>query len=114
MARRRMRERIRAYRRRRALVAAGGAFAVALSTAVSLASFTGVDLAGAAVQRAQSFLELMHQRSPGKRTEAHLTKFRRAQHHVLAERAPELPAIVVPQYVPDVGLVAPPLLVPAA
>jgi hypothetical protein len=106
---------IRARKRRRALLASGAALTVALSAALSLASFTGADLAGAAVQRAQSFLELMHKRSPGKRTEARLTKFRHVEHRVLAERSPAPPPpIVVPEYVPDVGLVAPSLPVPAA
>jgi len=98
------------------MLAGGGALTVALSGAVSLASFANVDLASAAVNgavsQAKSFLDLMHQRSPGQRTEAHLTKIKHKHYRVLAERAPPPPAIIVPAYNPEVGLVAPPLSVP--
>ncbi|MEP7130581.1 MAG: PEPxxWA-CTERM sorting domain-containing protein [Sphingomicrobium sp.] len=56
----------------------------------SLASFTGIDLADAAVSRAKSLMELMDQRSPGARTEAELSKTKHAG-EVLAERQPVLP-----------------------
>lgn len=105
---------VRRRRRTRVLIASGAAITIALSTVLSLASFGGAEIAGAAVHQAKSFLDLMHQRSPGKRTEAQLIKTKHKQHRVLAERSPEPQPIVVPAYVPDVGLVAPPLAVPAA
>ena len=76
-----------------------------------MANFAGVDVAAAAISKAQSFLELMHRRSPGVRTQAHLTKIKHKQHRVLAERSlpelPEIPAIApVP---PAVDIFAPPL-----
>jgi hypothetical protein len=106
---------VRRRRRTRVLLASGVALTLGLSTVLSLASFSGAEIAGAAVQQAKSFLDLMHQRSPGKRTEAQLIKTKHREHRVLAERSPAPPpAIVVPAYVPDVGLVAPPLAVPAS
>ena len=54
-------------RRRRSLLLAGGSLTAALTAALSVASFTGADLASAAVERAKSFLQLMSQRSPGER-----------------------------------------------
>jgi hypothetical protein len=75
-------------------VAGGGAFLLALSSALAIANFMQVDLAGATADRAKSFMELLTDRSPGERTEAQLTKHRVA--HVLAERdaAPELPKVL--------------------
>jgi hypothetical protein len=101
-------------RQGRVYLAGGAALTIAVSTALSFASFSGVDLANAAVTRAQSFLDLMQKRSPGKRTEAQLIKTKHKSFHVLADRPePEAPAIVVPAYAANVGLVAPPLAVPA-
>ena len=105
-------KRPRRHRERRRLVAAsGGALSIAVASALSVANFAGVDMAAAAVSGAQSFLELMHRRSPGVRTQAHLTKIKHKQHRVLAERSlpelPEIPAIApVP---PTVDLFAPAL-----
>jgi hypothetical protein len=97
--------------RRRLLVATGGALSLAIASALSIANFTGVDVAAAAVSEAQSFLELMHRRSPGARTEAQLTKTKHRHHRVLAERSlPELPEIpAVAPVTPTVALFAPPL-----
>src|SRR5689334_16785985 len=90
-----LRERRRAYAKRRArakrrpiLLAGGAALAVALSGALSIASFSGVDLASAAVERAKSLAELMSRRSPGERTQGELVK---TKHKVLAERGHALP-----------------------
>jgi hypothetical protein len=105
-------KRVRRHReRRRLLAASGGALSIAVASALSVANFAGVDVAAAAISKAQSFLELMHRRSPGVRTQAHLTKIKHKQHRVLAERSlpelPEIPAIApVP---PAVDIFAPPL-----
>jgi PEP-CTERM motif len=64
----------RRARRRPLLFAGGAALTVALTTALSLASFSGVDLAQAAVERAKSLAELMNRRSPGERTQGELIK----------------------------------------
>lgn len=86
------------------MFAGTAALALALSTALAVASFTGTDLAGAAVARATSIADLMDGRSPGARTEAQLTKTK--SHRVLAERLPAPPA-VVPQNLAE--LIAPPI-----
>jgi hypothetical protein len=97
--------------RRRLLVASGGALSLAVASALSIANFAGVDVAAAAVSKAQSFLDLMHRRSPGARTQAQLTKIRHKHHRVLAERSlPELPEIpALAPVTPTVALFAPPL-----
>jgi hypothetical protein len=92
-------------RRRRGLLAGAGALAFALATATTVATFAGTDLAGAAVSRAQSFMDLMGQRSPGARTEAQLTKTKR-KHQVLAERE-GAPVAPVPANLAE--LIAPPV-----
>ena len=70
-------KRVRRHRqRRRLVVASGGALSIAVASALSIANFAGIDVAAAAVSKAQSFLELMHRRSPGARTQAHLTKIK--------------------------------------
>jgi len=109
IAKARLERRIR-RRKRRPLIAGGAALTIALSLALSVASFGGVDLANAAAVRAQSFMELMSRRSPGTRTQALLTKHKRNHERVLADHNPT--SIVIPAYTPDVGLVAPPLSVP--
>lgn len=84
---------------------------MAIASALSIANFAGVDVAAAAVSKAQSFVDLMHRRSPGARTEAQLTKIKRPHHRVLTERSlPELPEIPgVTAVTPTVALFAPPL-----
>jgi len=66
--------RLRRRRRRRSLLLAGGSVTAAVAAALSFASFTGADLASAAVERAKSFLQLMSQRSPGERVKGALDK----------------------------------------
>ena len=88
IARRRARE-----RRRPVLLAGGAALTVALTTALSVASFTGIDLAHAAVDKAKSLAELMSMRSPGERTQGELTKTKH-KGIPLAERGS--PPVVVP------------------
>lgn len=82
----------RAYRararRRRIVLASAAILSIALGTAFSVASFTGVDLANAAVQRARSFSDLLNARSPGERTEGQLSNTKH-RHAVLADRDAE-------------------------
>jgi hypothetical protein len=85
-----LRARIERRRRRSIVAATAVSLSVALGMAVSLASFTGTDLADAAVSRAKGLMELLDQRSPGARTEGELTKTKRAM-EVLAERQPVVP-----------------------
>ncbi len=131
----RSRRRTRAYRararqqRRRSIMLTGtAALSLALASAFSIASFSGVDLANAAVQRARSFSELIDARSPGQRTLGQLSNTKHKP-RVLAERAPEAdnveptsknfaealtplaPATVsidAPPQTPELGLTAPP------
>jgi hypothetical protein len=108
------------------VLAGGGALAIALASVWSLASFNGVDIASAAVAKAQSIADVMSGRSPGQRTEGQLTKIKhKRQSRVLAERGqPETPvppviaealappaAVVVPEIAPAPALAAaiPPL-----
>jgi PEP-CTERM motif len=97
---------VRQRDRRRQLLAAAGALAFALASAVSVASFSGTDLAEAAANRARSLVDLMDQRSPGARTEGQLTKTK-TKHQTLAEHAPapeaERPPVNLAQ------LIAPPV-----
>ena len=86
------------------MLGGSAAFALAASTALAVANFTGTDLAGAAVSRAASIADLMDGRSPGARTEAQLTKTK--AHRVLAERVPA-PPVTVPHNLAEV--IAPPI-----
>jgi len=75
---RKARAAMRARRRRTALV---GVLAVALAGAGTffVTGVTGSDLAHAAVSQAKSLTDLLDARSPGERTEAQLTKTKRAR-----------------------------------
>jgi len=95
-------------RQRSVLLAGGGALGVALAAILSIASVNGVDVAAAAVTRAQSLVDLMNRRSPGERTEAHLNKTKHKHARVLAER--EQPQLPVPDlYTPLVAAFAQPV-----
>lgn len=59
---------------------------------MGVASFTGTDLAGAAVTRANNLMDLLDQRSPGERTEGQLTKTK-VHHQSLADRDEVPPAV---------------------
>jgi hypothetical protein len=78
--------------KQRLILAGGGGLAAAIAATLSIASFSGVDVAGAAVARAQSLADLLARRSPGERTAAHLIKTKHKHFAVLAAREqPELP-----------------------
>jgi hypothetical protein len=93
---------------RRALLIGGAAFVLLLAASTTVATFGGANLANAAVQRARSFLEIIHQRSPGRRTEAHLalTKHKAIAH--LHQRA--LPKVRMPPAIPPLGALPPALI----
>jgi hypothetical protein len=90
---------------RRALLIGGALFLLLLAASTTVATFGSSNLANAAVQRARSFLEIIHQRSPGRRTEAHLalTKHKAIAH--LHQRA--LPKVRMPSAIPPLGALPP-------
>ncbi len=75
-------------KRRRIVLTSVAALSVALGSAFSLATFAGVDLAGAAVQRAKTLSDLLDARSPGERTQGQLSNTKH-KHAILAERDAE-------------------------
>lgn len=75
-------------KRRRIILTGAAALSLALGTAFSLATFTGVDLANAAVERARTLSDLLNARSPGERTQGELSNTKH-KHAVLAEREPD-------------------------
>jgi hypothetical protein len=84
---------------------------VALGGAFSLASLAGVDLADAAVSRAESLIDLLDQRSPGARTEGQLTKTKHKKEAVVDRETPKnLADVLAP---PAPGLIPIDLDVPA-
>jgi hypothetical protein len=103
----------RIRRRRRGIVAGVAALSLSLIATATLETYSGADLARAAVQRAKSFVELMQQRSPGKRTRGQLAinkrkaplRHERALPKVVAG-VPILPPNLTP---PLFDFVAPPL-----
>jgi hypothetical protein len=99
---------LRSRRRRR--VALAGVLAVALAGAgtLSLDAMTGGDVVHAAVSRAQSLADLLNGRSPGQRTQAELTKTKRARALPKARAAakPALPS--TPDMAEIAHLLAPP------
>lgn len=85
---------------------------VALVSAVSIPGFGGADIAEAAVQKAKSFLELMQQRSPGKRTRAQLAvnKHKVALHQRALPKVRMAVPILPPELTPPlIDIVAPPI-----
>jgi hypothetical protein len=75
-------------KRRRIVLTSVAALSIALGSAFSLATFAGVDLAGAAVQRAKCLSDLLDARSPGDRTQGQLSNTKHKQ-VALAERDAE-------------------------
>lgn len=102
---RRSRRRVAQRRRGGKLLAGGAALGLAIATAAGIASFTGTDLAGAAVTRAQDVLDLIDKRSPGARTEARLTKTRALSEAI---SAPEALSPMVHAPINIAALLAPP------
>jgi len=103
---------MRARRRRRLVM--GGCVAVALivTSAISIPDLGGADLAAAAIEKAKSFLELMQQRSPGKRTKAQLamTKHKVALHQRALPKVRMAVPILPPEFPPQlIDIVAPPI-----
>src|SRR5690349_23247793 len=68
------------------VVLTGGALVAAASMALSIGALSGVDLAAAAVGKAQSVADLLARRSPGERVAAELIKTKHKYSAVLAER----------------------------
>ena len=95
--------------------------AILVAALLSIPGPGGTNLANAAVQRAKSLIELLHQRSPGKRTTAHLamTKHKKVALHERAlpkvrRRAPAPAMAALPAFPAElppafVDLVAPPI-----
>ena len=99
---------------RRTLLSAAGAFVLLLTAGTAVATFGGaglanaaVERASAAVERAKSFIELIKQRSPGRRTEAHLAQTKHKRIARLHQRA--LPKMRTPP-IPPVGVLPPALI----
>lgn len=74
------------FRKRKLRLLGAGLLTFSLTGALAVATFGGNDLANATIARVKSVLELINQRSPGHRTEAHLTKIK---HRRLATRIHE-------------------------
>jgi hypothetical protein len=112
---------LRARRRRVTAVAVALCAAAAAPVSLSLADFGSGGMVEAAVAKAQSLVDLLEQRSPGRRTEAQLTKTKRKQ-AALAQtrppvRKPVAPPIASPLTPMEVELASivlpPPELIPA-
>jgi len=102
----------------RPLLIGSAALSLLLVPVLSVEYFGGADIAGAAIQKAKSFLQLMQQRSPGHRTKGQLVKIK---HKALAKRHERaLPKVVIPAILPPgpperlIDIVAPPIPVTLA
>jgi hypothetical protein len=98
----------RVFFSRRSLVLIAVSLLILVTANLSLVTFGGTDLANAAVQRAKSFIELIKQRSPGKRTEAHLALTKHKKVAQLHQRA--LPKVRMPPAIPPIGALPPALI----
>jgi len=94
--------------RRRRLLTGATLFVLLFAGSLSLTEFGGRNLAIAAIQRAKSFLEIIHQRSPGRRTEAHLAQTKHKAIAHLHQRA--LPKVRMPPAIPPLGALPPALI----
>lgn len=108
------RHRKRRSRTKRRLLAGGGLLSAVLAASLSIATVPGGDFASAAIQRAKSLVELIQQRSPGRRTHAQLTKHKHQAAVWPHERAlPKIrmavPILFPEQPVPLIDLVSPPV-----
>ena len=72
------REKLDATRRRRKILAAGGALTIVFAAPLSIAAYMGVDASFPGVEAAKSFMAMMADRSPGDRTKGELTKTKQA------------------------------------
>jgi len=108
---------MRARRRRAGLVVAALCLATAVPTTLSFTNFDGSDMVQAAVNKAESLVDMLNQRSPGQRTAAQLTKTKHKQMALAKMRAPkplapdahELARILLGQPVLPVTLAAAPI-----
>ncbi len=72
------REKLDATRRRRKILAAGGALTIVFAAPLSIAAYMGVDASFPGIEAAKSFMAMMADRSPGDRTKGELTKTKQA------------------------------------
>jgi len=84
---------MRAQRRRAGLVVAALCLATAVPTTLTFTDFGGSDMLQAAVNKAESLVDMLIQRSPGQRTAAQLTKTKHKQIALAKMRAPPKPAV---------------------
>src|SRR5215212_4658254 len=91
-------------RRHRLSAAAALSLALAGAGTLSFAGWTGGDVVHAAVSQAQSLAELLAQRSPGERTEAQLTKLRKAARAQPKQRPGPAPRLAHHEIVPPEAL----------
>jgi hypothetical protein len=89
-------------RRRLGLASAAIVLLLAIAALMPVPSLGGTSVAVAAIQRAKSFVELMHQRSPGKRLVGHLVK---TKHKKLAAHERALPKMRRP--LPEIAAIPP-------
>ena len=81
------RAKLESAKRRRKILAVGGALTIVLAAPLSIAAFMGVDASIPGVEAAKSFMAMMAERSPGDRTKAELTKIKHAAAPAPTQRA---------------------------
>ena len=105
------REKLESVKRRRKILAAGGALTIVFAAPLSIAAFMGVDASIPGIEAAKSFMAMMAERSPGDRTKGELTKIKRAAAAAPTQRAlgkitkPEPPKELVEALAPPVPLI---------
>lgn len=72
------REKLEAAKRRRKILAAGGALTIVFAAPLSIAAYMGIDASFPGIEAAKSFMAMMAERSPGDRTKGELTKTKQA------------------------------------
>jgi hypothetical protein len=104
------REKLESVKRRRKILAAGGALTIVFAAPLSIAAFMGVDASIPGIEAAKSFMAMMAERSPGDRTKGELTKIKQAAAAAPTQRAlgkitkPEPPKELVEALAPPVPL----------
>jgi hypothetical protein len=68
------REKLESIKRRRRMLAAGGALTIVFAAPLSVAAYMGVEASFPGIEAAKSFMAMMADRSPGTRTKGELTK----------------------------------------